>query len=134
LEIWIERDDMLKRYLITLGAPTTAGGKVSTARSFKAVNSVKVALEGDKVWCPQCNSEGVIEPDGPRLTDLFYGKQVALHDDLCICKCSPPPRLVATQTVVCQTVSAGRHASHSDETVPDPARSDPALLIPAGLR
>jgi uncharacterized Zn-binding protein involved in type VI secretion len=113
---------MLKRYLITLGAPTTAGGKVTEFRSFQAVNSVKVALEGDKVWCPQCNSEGVIKPDGPRLTDLFYGKQVALHDDLCICKCVPPPRLVATQAVVCQTISAGHHATQSVATAASSAR------------
>jgi hypothetical protein len=68
------------------------------------------------VWCPQCNSEGIIKPDGPRLTDLFYGKQVALHDDLCVCNCIPPPRLVATQTVVCQTIGAG--------TAPAPADGD----------
>jgi uncharacterized Zn-binding protein involved in type VI secretion len=109
---------MLKRYLITLGAPTTAGGTVTAARSLKAVNSVQVALEGDKVWCPQCNSEGVIKPHGPRLTDLFYGKRVALHGDLCICKCSPSPRLVATQAVVCQAI-AGDDAT------------DPLRLLPA---
>jgi uncharacterized Zn-binding protein involved in type VI secretion len=94
----------MKRYLITLGAPTTAGGKVTSAHHFRKIDGVQVAVEGDKVWCPQCNSEGVIKPDGPRLTELVNGKQVALQDDLCICKCSPPPRLTATQTSVSQSI------------------------------
>jgi uncharacterized Zn-binding protein involved in type VI secretion len=115
---------MLKRYLITLGAGTTTGGTVTATHSSKAVNSVKVALEGDKVWCPQCNSEGVIKAHGPRLSDLFYGRQVALQDDLCICKCSPPPRLVATQSVVCQAISAGQQAEHAEHASPELAGSD----------
>jgi uncharacterized Zn-binding protein involved in type VI secretion len=102
-----ERDAaVLKRYLITLGAPTTAGGKVTSAHHFMSINGVKVALEGDKVSCPNCNSEGIIKPDGPRLRELFNGKQVALNDDLCLCGCNPPPRLVAAQTSVCQSINA----------------------------
>ena len=95
---------MLKRFLITLGAPTTAGGKVTSAQHFRKINGVPVAYEGDKVWCPKCNSDGVIKPDGPRLADVYNGKQVALYDDLCICKCNPPPRLVATQDFVAQII------------------------------
>jgi hypothetical protein len=45
---------------------------------------------------------GVIQPDGPRLGERCNGKQVALHDDLCLCKCDPPPRLVANQALACQ--------------------------------
>lgn len=86
------------RYHIALGASTTAGGKVMTATSNRSINGVKVACLGDSVYCPRCNSEGVIEPDGPRLSDRFNGKQVALSDDLCRCKCSLPPRLIGNQT------------------------------------
>jgi uncharacterized Zn-binding protein involved in type VI secretion len=93
---------MSKRYLITLGASTTAGGKVTSANSSRSVNGVRVAVEDDQVHCPQCNSVGVIKPDGPRLSELCNGKQVALHDDLCLCKCNPQPRLIANQTVACQ--------------------------------
>lgn len=85
------------RYHITLGASTTAGGKVITATSNRAINSVKVAYAGDSVYCPRCTSEGVIEPDGPRISDRFNGRQVALSDDLCRCKCNPSPRLIANQ-------------------------------------
>lgn len=93
---------MSQRYLITLGAGTTAGGKVTSASSARSVNGARVAVEGDQVQCPQCHSMGVIQPDGPRLGERCNGKQVALHDDLCLCKCDPPPRLVANQALACQ--------------------------------
>lgn len=97
---------MLRRYHITLGATTTAGGVVKTATSPCSIQGVKVALEGDVVSCAGCGSEGVIKCDGPRLTERWNGKQVALHDDLCICKCSPPPRLVAVQQHKSQLINA----------------------------
>lgn len=102
---------MLTRYLVTLGASTTAGGKVISAHHFRSINGVPVAREDDFVQCPECRSTGIIKPDGPRLRETCNGKQVALHDDLCICKCDPPPRLVANQTLVCQTIDAEWHAT-----------------------
>jgi uncharacterized Zn-binding protein involved in type VI secretion len=95
---------MHKRYLITLGAPTSSGGKVTSATSGRLIAGVPVALEGDKVHCPQCGTDGEIKPGGPRLTERWNGREVALQDDLCICKCSPPPKLVSAQDVVCQLV------------------------------
>lgn len=50
----------MKRYHITLGASTTAGGKVITASSCCSIDGVKVALEGDKIICPACKSQGSI--------------------------------------------------------------------------
>lgn len=102
---------MIRRYTITLGASTTAGGKVISAHHNRAINGVPVAREDDWVQCPKCKSKGVIKPDGPRNEDTFNGKQVALSDDLCICKCVPPPRLVASQNFVCQTINADWHAA-----------------------
>lgn len=101
----------MKRYHITLGAPTTAGGKVTTASSSISINGTRIALEDDKVFCAGCNSEGVIKLDGPRLSERFNGRQVALNDDLCICKCSPPPRLVNSQTHKSQTINAEQFAA-----------------------
>lgn len=86
------------RYHITLDATTTAGGKVISATSHRSINGAKVAYAGDSVYCSRCKSEGVIEPDGPRISDTFNGRQVALSDDLCRCRCEPPPRLIANQT------------------------------------
>lgn len=101
---------MIKRYYITLGAGTTAGGKVISASHIDTIAGAGVALEGDRVQCPSCNSEGTIALDGPRLSERYDGREAALGDDLCICGCSPPPRLVASQDFACQTVSADWHA------------------------
>lgn len=96
----------MKRYHITLGAGTTAGGTVITASSLSSINGAPKALEGDTVSCPRCHSEGVIVCDGLRLPDHWNGKRFALQDDLCVCKCVPAPRLVAVQTLRCQHVQA----------------------------
>jgi uncharacterized Zn-binding protein involved in type VI secretion len=115
----------MKRYLVTLGAPTTAGGKVISAGSSRAINGAKAALEGDKVWCPKCNSEGVIMLDGPRLPETYNGKQHALNDDLCICGCHPPPRLVAAQTFVSQSIDADWHATQAGAAAGTAAKPNP---------
>jgi uncharacterized Zn-binding protein involved in type VI secretion len=94
----------MKRYLVTLGSETSAGGKVTSASSLRTINGATVALEGDIVHCSRCHADGVIKPDGPRLKDLYNGRHYALQDDLCLCHCSPPPRLLASQHLVCQTL------------------------------
>lgn len=104
---------MLRRYHITLGAGTTAGGVVKTATAPCSVQGVKLALEGDKVSCPVCGAEGTIGCDGPRLPETWNGKQAALHDDLCLCNCSPPPRLVAIQQHKSQRIDAGQRLAES---------------------
>lgn len=105
---------MTIRYKITLGASTTSGGKVTTAATFFTIHGIPVAYEDDSVSCPACNTVGVIKPDGPRLSDTFNGKQVALSGDLCICKCAPPPRLVENQTFSYQRIDGDWLADQAD--------------------
>ncbi|MDB5747756.1 MAG: hypothetical protein JWP72_2604 [Massilia sp.] len=88
---------MFKRYLILLGAKSTAGGTVKTAGSFMSCDDVPYALEGDLLDCPGCGKQGIIQCVAPRLDDTCDGKQLALEHDLCLCGCSPPPRLIANQ-------------------------------------
>lgn len=104
---------MIKRYLITLGAGSTAGGTVSSASARMSIDGARVALEGDTVSCTACNSTGVIQPDGPRLGQRFNGRRVALSDDLCVCNCRPSPRLVNTQTTSAQWIDADWHAARA---------------------
>jgi uncharacterized Zn-binding protein involved in type VI secretion len=94
---------MLTRYHITLGAQTTVGGVVQTASTTSTIDGLAVAVEGDLIDCPSCGIQGAIQTVQPRLIDTFDGKQVALSDDLCICRCNPPPKLVANQHLECQT-------------------------------
>ncbi len=86
-----------KRYTIRAGARTTAGGTVRVTGTFMTLNGVPVAREGDPVDCPACGQEGVIQCVKPRLRKLSNGKECALSDDLCICACSPAPKIVADQ-------------------------------------
>jgi uncharacterized Zn-binding protein involved in type VI secretion len=96
---------MHKRCYITLGAATDAGGKVVTASSSMVLDGVKRALEGDLVDCPGCHAQGKIACSGPRLAARENGRQPALEDDVCLCGCTPAPRLVANQQRYRQWVS-----------------------------
>jgi len=121
---------MLDRYFITLGAPTTKGGKVTSGSRFRTIDAVPVALAGDTCWCPGCHAEGVIVPDGPRLDETVDGRLIALHDDLCVCKCHPAPRLVAVQTLVCQAVDSDWYAGKLAAAAATAARANAAALDP----
>ena len=92
----------MKRYNITTGATTTAGGKVISGLERTSFNGQMIAREGDRVACPACGTEGVIALVGPRLHEDWGGKQAALEGDLCLCKCDPPPELIACQRFKCQ--------------------------------
>lgn len=94
----------MKRHTITLGATTTAGGKVISASSAGSINGAKIALENDSIFCPACKSQGKILCVGPRIPETWNGKQVALEKDLCICGCFPSPRLIPNQSLRCQIV------------------------------
>lgn len=92
------------RYYIRAGATTTAGGTVRASSEFNVIDGLPVAREGDAVDCPACGTQGRIECVVPRLSDTFDGKEYALSDDLCICECSPPPKLVADQDIEFQAL------------------------------
>ena len=95
----------MKRYTITLGASTTAGGKVISASSNGSINGSPIALENDFVFCPACKSQGKIRCVEPRIPELWNGKKVALENDLCLCGCPTPPRLVPNQSLRCQQLT-----------------------------
>jgi len=94
----------MKRHTITLGASTTAGGKVISASSNGSINGATIALETDAIFCPACKSQGKILCVGPRIPETWNGKQVALENDLCLCGCFPSPKLIANQSLRCQVV------------------------------
>jgi uncharacterized Zn-binding protein involved in type VI secretion len=95
----------MKRHTITLGASTSVGGKVITASSNGSINGVTIALETDVIFCPVCKSQGKIMCIGPRIPETWNGKNVALENDLCLCGCANPPRLLPNQSVRYQNLS-----------------------------
>lgn len=94
----------MRRYTITLGASTTAGGKVISASANGSINGVKIALENDLIFCPACKAQGKILCVGPRIPETWNGKQVALENDLCMCACPVLPKLVPNQTLRSQVI------------------------------
>ncbi|MQR02360.1 PAAR domain-containing protein [Glaciimonas soli] len=86
----------MERYFIVHGDKTTVDGVVLALLNPATDSGRNIAVAGDSVLCPKCNTTGRIFPTGPRLPLTFYGNEVALHGDLCLCKCEPPPRLIAS--------------------------------------
>lgn len=117
----------MRRYTITLGATTSAGGRVVSASGSGCINGVPIALEGDLVACPACKATGRIMCAGPRIPEMSNGKHVALENDLCSCRCSPSPKLLPVQMMRSQVLKdTGRALSDSD--------SRPARTVPGAAR
>ncbi len=88
----------MRRHFILVGDETTAGGKVVEGIASHTYNGRLTAFEGAQISCAGCKSTGVVRCVAPmRPFVLSNGKQVALENDLCICKCPTPPKLVASQ-------------------------------------
>jgi uncharacterized Zn-binding protein involved in type VI secretion len=103
----------MRRYTITLGARTTSGGKVVSASSEGMIDGVPIALEGDLVTCPACKASGKIACVGPRIPESWNGRNVALENDLIICRCPVPPKLLPNQAVRSQVIKdTGRALSN----------------------
>jgi uncharacterized Zn-binding protein involved in type VI secretion len=103
----------MRRYTITLGAATTSGGKVVSASSEGMIDGRPIALEGDLVSCPACKAGGKIACVGPRIPESWNGKNVALENDLVICRCPVPPKLLPNQAVRSQVIKdTGRALSN----------------------
>jgi uncharacterized Zn-binding protein involved in type VI secretion len=91
-----------RRYHIRDGAKTTAGGTVKASVTWYKIDGAPVACEGDPVNCPTCGTTGIIQCVMPRIPERVNNKEIALSDDLCICRCTPVPKLIADQTLKCQ--------------------------------
>jgi uncharacterized Zn-binding protein involved in type VI secretion len=89
----------MRRYDIVKGDATTVGGVVQGGDATDIIGDREQAYENDPVWCPACKAMGKIVCDGPRISTTGPdGRQAALSDDLCVCQCPTPPRLIASQT------------------------------------
>ncbi|WP_071764020.1 PAAR domain-containing protein [Burkholderia ubonensis] len=87
----------MRRYFIRVGDKTTAGGTVLDGVPNNTHDGVPVSYEGARIHCPACNSEGHAQKVPPYWPMSMMGKEALLDGDLCICKCDPPPTLIASQ-------------------------------------
>jgi uncharacterized Zn-binding protein involved in type VI secretion len=89
---------LVRRYDITKEDLTTAGGTVAGGDGSDLLAGREQAYENDAVWCPECKTMGRIVCVGPRLSMTGPdGREAALSEDLCVCRCDPSPRLIPSQ-------------------------------------
>lgn len=89
--------DRMRRYFIRVGDKTTAGGEVIQGEERTKHHGAALSYEGAEIYCHTCKSVGHISKVLPYRSMSLFGKQIALENDICNCKCSPPPRLIASQ-------------------------------------
>jgi hypothetical protein len=87
---------MAWRTYIRVTDRTTAGGFVIGGIDGTDHMGQRLSHLFAEVWCPACETHGVIVPDGDRPDDDWTGQKPALNFDICKCKCDPPPRLIAS--------------------------------------
>ncbi|HEV3429412.1 MAG TPA: PAAR domain-containing protein [Paraburkholderia sp.] len=87
----------MRRAILKLGDKSTNGGVVTEGIDSCTHHGTPITFIGARVWCNGCKSEGVIGWKGPHRTATMMGKQQALDGDICICKCTPPPVMLASQ-------------------------------------
>jgi uncharacterized Zn-binding protein involved in type VI secretion len=89
----------MSRRFIRKGDKTDRNGTVEDGIENSSFQGQQLAYLGGRVQCPACGTEGVIISDGSPHTTTVRGKQVALENDLCQCKCDPLPKLIASQAL-----------------------------------
>ncbi|MGF6572559.1 Zn-binding Pro-Ala-Ala-Arg (PAAR) domain-containing protein, incolved in TypeVI secretion [Paraburkholderia fungorum] len=95
----------MHRKMIVQGDKTTKNGVVTTGDPTMTCGGKPLAFVGAEVSCPACNSTGKIANVMPYMPMTFCGgKQVALEDDICLCKCDPAPKLIASQSDMVMTM------------------------------
>ncbi len=87
----------MRRAILKLGDKTTSDGVVLEGIDSCRHHGTPMTFIGAKIWCPACNSEGVIGWKGPHRKATMMGKQQAVEGDICLCNCDPPPVLLASQ-------------------------------------
>jgi uncharacterized Zn-binding protein involved in type VI secretion len=87
----------LRRNFLKKGDGSTVGAEVLEGEETCTHNGTALAFIGAKVYCHACKTVGLIAAQGPRWPDFMMEKEQALEGDVCICKCQPPPIMIASQ-------------------------------------
>lgn len=86
----------MERTAVLVGDPPSSGGKVLQGPFTQVtVKGAPYATIGGDVQCAACNSVGVIAKAGGPYRAQMYGFEMALENDIVLCKCATPPKLIA---------------------------------------
>ncbi|WP_250453561.1 PAAR domain-containing protein [Caballeronia sp. ATUFL_M2_KS44] len=97
----------MRRYFLKVGDKSTAGGLVLEGESTTMHHGTPLTSLGALVFCHACKSQGRLVGQGPRRPVTIMGKQVALDGDLCLCKCTPTPLMLASQSTAFEEFESG---------------------------
>lgn len=87
----------MRRSYLKVGDKSSAGGTVIEGVPLTTHHGTELTFLGAHVICPACKSTGRIVQKGPRWPGSMMGKEPALEGDICVCKCDPPPVMIASQ-------------------------------------
>ncbi|SDQ36438.1 Zn-binding Pro-Ala-Ala-Arg (PAAR) domain-containing protein, incolved in TypeVI secretion [Paraburkholderia fungorum] len=90
----------MNRHYLRIGDKSSVGGTIVEGIPQILQDGKQVSFVGAAVSCPACKSTGKIAAKGQRWPGEVMGKQLALEDDLCVCKCYPLPIMVAGQSAM----------------------------------
>ncbi|MEX3933209.1 PAAR domain-containing protein [Paraburkholderia phymatum] len=119
----------MRRYYIRQGDRTTAGGEVLEGDQRSSIRGIPMAFDGARIWCPACKSEGRICNVAPYRPHTLHGKQAALENDICICDCDPPPRLIPSQHAASMSFNSDELARRGMDAFGNPALHDEQFVL-----
>ncbi|WP_019450332.1 PAAR domain-containing protein [Cupriavidus sp. BIS7] len=93
------------------GDKSATGGQALEGIALCTIKGKEMAFLGAEVYCPACKTTGEIVGVGPRHPNNLMGKQQALEDDICVCRCNPPPVMIASQREVFHSFTAAELAA-----------------------
>lgn len=105
---------------ITIGCPTTGGGKVISGNSLFLIDGIAVACTGDKATCPTHKVLATIVSGDPNMN--IFGKMAARAGDSLSCGC----KLLPKQSLVVQDNGGGAAASTSKSSSAPISHKQPA--------
>ena len=122
----------MRRYLITQGARTTAGGTVLDGATNNTIKGVPVALVGARIYCPACGTTGHGVNVPPFHKQTLVGVQVLLEGDKCVCACATSPTILKSQDLVSHVFEDGvQDDAHTSGDAVPPAKQANRALQPA---
>ena len=86
---------MMRKWLLVGDAPA-GGGKVLEHSDFApCVDNRSAALIGGKAYCDKCKSIGTIAKFGGPYRHKTDKKECALENDILLCNCPAPPKIIS---------------------------------------
>jgi uncharacterized Zn-binding protein involved in type VI secretion len=86
----------MNRKAVLVGDPPSSGGQVLPGNLTQVtVKGTPFAAIGGQVECATCQTVGLIAKAGGPYRPYMHGHEMALENDIVLCKCAAPSKLIA---------------------------------------